>query len=280
MNEKRPAPESDVRGLFARRPDGSLYRRGAFVNYSISVGPALQQNEMVQAGAARVSDSLQNIVWDLWNIGTLIERLEWTDKLAIAGALDQGLWNRYCSLDIEHFHVEARSLLDYAASCIAAISKQPGTAPATSLNGLLSWINKNPGNTARLGPDLAALVKSLPGFPDLRAVRDEIIHRGGLTLVFGRPGEGLVFQVHKGFARVLNPRSGTVESGLVDFRSYSALLVADILLFLERLAALLWEKMPVKKIGIGDAQLSGPGWDVFLSWLDHAERTLNGRGDR
>ena len=120
MNEERPATGSDVRRLFARRRDGSLHLRGAFVNYPISLGHALQQKEMVQAGGAQVSAGLQNIVWDLWNIGTLIERLEWTDKLAIAGTLDKGLWNRYCSLDIEHFHVEARSLLDYAASRIAA----------------------------------------------------------------------------------------------------------------------------------------------------------------
>lgn len=257
-----------VAQLFARASDGTLYLRGRFVDYPLDLGFALQKGSLSHPYAEQLSISLQNIVWDLWNIGTLFDRLDRTDGLATTGALGEDPWRLYCGLDIEHFFIELRSILDYAARCIAAVADRPGTVPGESMNELRNWLDRNPGNASRLGIDLVPIVHSHPRFPDIKDVRDEIVHRGGLTMLYGSPGEGLLFQVHQSWRPIVTaPEEAMTPEGLIDFRRYGSLLFAELLVFLERLGTGLAQRLPVKHIGLGDAQIKGPGWDVFLSWL-------------
>jgi hypothetical protein len=138
------------------------------------------------------------------------------------------------------------------------------------MNGLRGWLEKNPGNRARLGEDRASLVKKVPSFPDIRTVRDETVHRGDFTLVFENPGAGILFQVHNRFAaRLIRPELGGVASGnVVDFRRYTSLMVAGLLLFLEQLADTVRSRIPVNRVGIVDASNRAIGWAVFSHWLD------------
>ncbi len=257
-----------VAKLFATASDGNLYLRGRFVDYPLDLGFALQKGTLSHPYGERLSTSLQNIVWDLWNIGTLFDRLERTDRLATEGVLNEDLWRLYCNLDVEHFFIQLRSILDYAATCIAAVADRPRSVPDDSMNKLRNWIDRNPGNASRLGTDLVPIVRSHPRFPDIKDVRDDIVHRGGLTMVYGKPGESLLFQIHQSWRPILTaPKEVMTPEGLIDFRRYGALLFAEVLVFLEGLGAGLAQRLPVKHIALGDAQIKGPGWDVFLSWL-------------
>jgi hypothetical protein len=262
----RSTAASNIPELFAGSGSG-LHLRGAFVNYPIDLGFALRQGQVASDEAKRISDALRHIVWDIWNVGTLLERLEWADGIAATDSLEEGLWNRYCSLDIEHFHIEIRSILDYAATCISAVARSRGTAPPDSMSKLLNWLQTNPGNVKRLGADLAVLVPSLPAFVEIRDVRDGTVHRGALTMLYGKPSAGLIFQVHQRFTAMLKPRFGVVDDGLINFRRYDSQLFAEVLLFLDGLMPLLWDRIPVKHVGLGDAVFWGPGLNVLFLWL-------------
>jgi len=264
-----PSAVIEVKVLFHSDPDHGSYLRGSFVNYSGDLPIAMNRGRVASTAAARIAQALNHIVWDLWNLGALIARLEWTDEIAQKGDLDVEVWRHFCSLDIEHFHIELRSVLDYAAMCIAASANQLGTVPQDSMNDLLKWLQKNPGNLARLGEDLAALLdNNLPSFPDIKKIRDEIVHRGGNTLVFEKPGAGILYQVHSRFLTALiRPIVGIADGNVIDFRRYGSLLLAQLLLFLERLADTLRLRIPVNHFGIGDARMGGIGWDIFLKWL-------------
>jgi len=256
-----------VSQLFRRASPGDLYLRGRFVDYPLDLGFALQNKNVSHPNAERLSTNLQNVVWDLWNIGTLFDRLDSTDGQATGGALDEDLWRLYCGLDIEHFFIELRSILDYAAGCIAAVADR--AVPDDSMNKLRNWLDRNPGNASRLGTDLVPIVRSHPRFPDVKDVRDEIVHFGGLTMLYSKPGEGLLFQVHQRWRPVVTAPGGAMTpEGLVDFRLYGSLLFAEILVFLEGLGGGLAQRLPVKHVGLGEAQIGGPGWEVFLAWLN------------
>jgi hypothetical protein len=258
----------EVKALFQRDPNGGWYLRGSFVNYSGDLRHAVNRGQIASSSAGRIVQALNHITWDLWNIGSLIARLDWTDQIAQRGQLDVEVWRHFCSLDIEHFHIELRSVLDYAAMCVAASANQLGTVPQDSMNELLKWLQKNPGNRARLGEDLAALIDSLPSFPNIKEIRDEIVHRGGHTLVFERPGSGILYQVYsRFFTTVIKPLMGIADGNVIDFRRYGSLLLAQLLLFLERLADKLRARIPADHNGIGDAKMGGIGWDIFLKWL-------------
>lgn len=263
-----PSAVVEVKALFHHDPDGGWYLRGSFVNYSADLPIAMNRRRVASTSAAPIAQALNHIVWDLWNLGSLIARLEWTDEIAQRGELDVEVWRHFCSVDIEHFHIELRSVLDYAAMCIAGSANQPGTVPQDSMNDLLKWLQKKPGNRTRLGDDLAALLDNLPSFPDIKEIRDEIVHRGGHTLVFERPGAGILYQVHsRFFTALIRPLVGIADGNVIDFRRYGTLLLAQLLLFLERLADTLRGRIPVDHIGIGDARMGGIGWDIFLKWL-------------
>ncbi len=259
---------TEVRRLFSRSPVGSLYMRGRFLDYHASLGSVLSHQKASGIRLQKLSEALSHIVWDLWNLGTLLQRLEMTDRQGADGSLNEGLWRMYCGLDIEHFHVELRSLFDYAATSISLVADRTGGVPPDSLNSILKWLDKNPGNRKRLGEDLTQLAKSVPRFVDIRKVRDDIVHRGGYTLVFGKPGSGLFFQVNQGFKPLINPGLWASDGQVVDFRRYASLIFAETLLFIERLGDILWKREPVAKIGNGDSRLIGLGWDVFLDWLN------------
>ncbi len=264
-----PSAIVDAKTLLCRDSDTGWYLRGSFVNYQMDFGIAVQRGQVLFPAAKHVAHAMRQIVYDLWNLSSLVARLEWTDGLGQQQALPIEAWRQFCSLDIEHFHTELRSVFDYAATCIAAASNQSRTVPRDSMNELLKWLRKKPGNRTRLGEDFADLLGDLPLFPDVKEIRDEMIHRGGFALVFDNPGTGLLFQVFKTkrFVPLIKPLAGVADGNVIDFRRYGSLLLAQLLLFLESLAVTLQGRFPVAHIGIGDARLTSIGWDTFSRWL-------------
>jgi hypothetical protein len=122
-----PSAVAQVKALLQRDAHGECYVRGSFVNYSTDLAIAINQEVVGSTSAPQIAQAFHDIIWDLWNVVSLIARLEWTDELAQKGELSVELWRQFCSLDIEHFHVELRSILDYAAVCIVASAEKPGS---------------------------------------------------------------------------------------------------------------------------------------------------------
>ena len=58
---------------------------------------------------------LQFINQNIWNIETIALRLDWQKDLWTRDELEDGLWMLFAATDIDHFHVELRSIFDYLA---------------------------------------------------------------------------------------------------------------------------------------------------------------------
>ena len=108
------------------------YWAGQFVDMSIQVKIALSHNHKL----LKIHQALENIHEDVWNVGTLVHRLEWLRDLAIHNQLDIVKWTLFARLDIEYFHVELRSILDYVASILGTIAQKPKQVPSDSFHKL------------------------------------------------------------------------------------------------------------------------------------------------
>ena len=94
------------------------YWTGQFVDTSAQVHIARLHDHSL----GQIHQAMQNIQMDLWNVSTLIYRLEWFRNFAIQNQLDiTHSWSMFASLDVEHFHVELRSILDYTANILGTI---------------------------------------------------------------------------------------------------------------------------------------------------------------
>lgn len=261
-----------VRAAELIRADEQLgtYLRGTFVDYPINLRIGIQFGTIQDPRAPILVDNMTSISSDLWNLWTLLHRLERTTGEASHGSIEGGLWRAYCGLDVESFFTQLRSIADYAARCIRAVSAEPGVVPGESLNDLRNWLEKNPGNVKRLGEDLAEVVRGYPTFAKVRAVRDSTVHQGAYTLVFGGPNDGLQFQVFRTSAMtpiVDAPGEIVGPNNLVDFRRYAALLVAELLLFLQAMCVVLAIRLPAAHVGVGEGKMTGAGLGVVAEWM-------------
>lgn len=181
--------------LFSNHEKMGLVWSGKFVSLSTDLRFWAQQNKNLIQPAILI----QRIIQDIWNIGTLIHRLSWFRTAPIDKDFLSHMWMPYASVDIEHFHVELRSIMDYTGEIISHVANKHGQVP-DSFNKLFYWVARKQGNRKRLGEDLALVVESAAWFPKLRGIRNALIHSGGFTLVFGSPKDGILFQVYKDMA--------------------------------------------------------------------------------
>lgn len=221
-----------------------------------------------------VLDKLREIQEDLWCIGALLERLEWMRQACLKGIVSDSLWSQWGALDIEHFHVLVRSLLDYAAFTISTVSQRPDCVPKDSFRALRQWLESNPGNANRLGEDLVRLVRAAEWFPSLRDIRDSVVHGGAHTLVFGRAEDGILFQVHAGFRNKVREDTCMFNENVVEFRRYGVLVFARLLILLEELADCIVSRLSLEQFRGRDSRCSGAGLAVFKRWAEEYRRTL------
>ncbi len=200
-------------------------------------------------------------------------KLEWIRSHAQNNDSFKPLWFQFATADIDYFHVEFRSIFDYVAQIIRDTGNKPGQIP-DSFRELQQWLNKNPGNRARVGEELAEVVESVDWFPDIQNLRDSMIHKGAFTLVFLDPEEGILFQ---SLGNSLKPliRNEIVmhNKNVVDFQLYSAFYLCRLFLFLEELAKAIRSKLSIKKIN-QQAKSYSPGFKLVISWLDRLTQKI------
>ncbi len=97
----------------------------------------------------------------------------------------------FTSIDIEYFHILIRSIFDYLASVIRALSNSPTQMPGDSFRcsfeKLLNKVQKGKISPKKLGSDLIPLVTEVGWFKDLRNIRNSFIHLDGFTFSFYDP---------------------------------------------------------------------------------------------
>jgi hypothetical protein len=169
---------------------------------------------------------------DFWNIYTILHRLKWEKTLWETGEIPDTFWMTYAQTDINQFHVEFRSSMDYLAKIIRGLPPKPWQSPG-SYYDLLEWIT-NKENQTKLDTDVLQIIKNTQWFKDLRELRDLSVHKGGFSLVFGTKGN-ITFQTYDGWQEQVRIPEIMYNENIVDFELYSGLYVGYLLALFEKL---------------------------------------------
>ncbi|HZU95662.1 MAG TPA: hypothetical protein VFF73_03060 [Planctomycetota bacterium] len=233
---------------------------------------------------------------DLYNAVTICSRLEWQSQQASEEKLDRWLWATYSQLDIEHSLVQMRSLHDHLAHLIQRASGDE--RPTVALDSFHA-IRTNSTKRGKLNLGLAVLVErdNTKWFAGLRELRDNAVHHGRDTLVFGRPQDGILFGLQdEASMKVIRavPELGLwapgregrmiVNPSVLDFRRYAATVLSEVLCFMDDVARVIHDlyRDRAPHYVEGGATLWHHGLPVLRSWmqglLKHAERFRAERG--
>jgi len=254
---------SEALNLLEGKKNGTVWR-GDFLDVYFHLGVARYQNHSLES----TYQAMSNINQDVWNVCTLITRMEWFRTLAIKGrSMPSFSWILFTSVDIEHFHVELRSILDYVATILGNLAERPKQVRSGSFRALYQWLEKDQRNVAKLGNEASVLVVSAPWYRELRGIRDSILHYGAHTIVFGAPKDGIHFQVHSGLKRLINVDSLMWNENVVDFQLYAGLYVARTLVFLEELGRFVAARIPKWPPGEPGTRANYHGFTILRNWM-------------
>lgn len=235
---------------------------------------------------------LRDIAQDLWNLAVAVDKLEWMQQAFMSASPDDlNMWRRYASTDIEFIYTQFRSLCDHLSFLAACTFEGVSGKAKKSFHSLIKQVWKEP---EAVGPRLVKILDraGLPRsqhleddqdieremvrtwFGHMRAVRNDILHRGADSMVFAGPREGIVFQVFR------NPCKRTVpalshlrfdDTHLLHFEKYFALQFANLLVFTEVLSEVIIDKHDIQP---GEVYMTG--FDVLYSWLADFFQELEG----
>jgi hypothetical protein len=246
--------------------------RGLYVtNYFVDAGSSLQVNSIFNEENNFKLERLFHQTWqDVWNISTLLERIEWLRELAIENAISDNKWRDYIRVDIEHFHTEIRSAMDYVAEIISIFSNRHGQLP-TSFNRLKERIDKFDN---KIQEDICLIIRNTDWFSDIRHVRDSLVHYGGNTLVFCRPNDGTLFQIYDSkLSNLINKKYILFNENVAIFDGYAALYYAQLLVFLNNLGKILIKNLP-NRAGIGQSMSYSAGFYVAKEWIEKLQNLI------
>ena len=265
--------------------EGGLFRKGLHVQvrWFLHLQVAVEESSggrPVTPNLNQVYENIRYIHRDLWDVETLLERIEWTRGLWIEGKIDDDLWSRFTALDIDLFHVTIRSLFDYAAALLRFVSGKPGQIPSStdedlesggrvSFEKLYHWAQK-PTVPRRFSPDFVKAIKDCEWFCILRIVRNAIVHWGGQThMMFDKPR--IVFQTVKGrdYSQLVNFPEVMYNENVVDFELYAGMIYGYLLSFLEDVGKLIFNWLSAAdKVDQPLSRSQHPGMMVGRRWIE------------
>lgn len=252
-----------------------FFRQGAFsdligeLHYRIGTNQA-KPDAHFDVRCCSVMRCLRFIQQDIFNLETLLDRLEWQRQLWKNDEISDGRWQSFTTADIDMFHVEFRSIFDYIAQLLQSISDTPGSVPTgVSFEKLTNWTNKSESNVARIGKDISDLVQQAGWFKELKHVRDQVVHRGGETLVFFEKPR-ILFQVHDiGLKGLIDFSEVAYNQNVIDFELYAAVFYGYLVTFLEDVATTVFKRLKLER-PIGSTRHFNGGIKVAKSWLENA----------
>lgn len=176
---------------------------------------------------------IKYLTQDFWNIYTILHRLDWQRLLWQDDKLQDIIWITYAQTDINQFHVELKSAMDYIARIIRGLPPNPWQSPG-SFNDLLNWIQKEY-NKVKIDPQILKILQNSNWFIDIRDLRDLTVHEGGFSLVFGSKGK-ITFQTYKGWQEQVNIPEIMFNDNIVDFELYAGMYLGYLLALYENLS--------------------------------------------
>lgn len=211
---------------------------------------------------------LRMIGQDIWKIATVVERLRWMqDSGDSIQHIDQR-WMYYAAVDVEHFHVEMRSIMDYAAKSIAE-AFGPKNLPE-SFDRLQNGIAKY----RRIPETIKSLVAEAKWFPEMRGIRNALVHTGADTTIFGKRQEGILFQVFDAdLKNLISHEAFLFNANVVRFEPYAAYFFCTAIAFLEDLCGLLSKDWKFDG-PVGSVRSYSPGFTILWQWSSDLLRML------
>lgn len=256
---------------FLSEDEKGVCLKGLFIGL---IGFLPRENREIELAIRRNFDYIHQ---DIWNLSAIFHRLEWfRQQVGDDPKRFMNNWIMFTRLDIDHFHIEFRSIFDYFTNCIALISRKPATIKSKSWQKLLNWLDKNKTNEDRLGKHLCPLVRSAEWVLDIIEIRDGIVHYGGDSLVFSNPKEhGILFQCYLGKNHKPKVDLSIVmfNEHVARFELYSALFFSYLLCFLDDFATIF--NMEIKPNIIGsNARSYSPGFCVVKKWMEDLKKKI------
>lgn len=241
--------------------NGQLYCSGRFIDLESGLHLSLASSDETYRNLMRL---LREIHQDVWNIETIILRLDWQKGLIAKGELNDIMGSMFSACDIDLFHVQYRSLFNRIAKIIGLLTGRPRTLP-DSFRKLGNWVRRSE-NVNRIDNDLAEFVASCDWFLELMSVRDSIVHRAGRTIVFPEKNR-ILFQVHEDYRKRLHIPEIMFNENIVDFELYAGMFVGYLLWYLEELSEIIEGRVEMRKVG-GDAQSYHSGLPMLRTWIE------------
>lgn len=207
-------------------------------------------------------DNLGKNIQDVWNLLTIISRLEWQRNLVIEDKLDDGLWSYFVAIDIYVFHSELRSIFDYIAKSIQLISNM---SEKLSFEKLRKWIS-NPNNAGKMNKELSDFILSCHWFCDIRTIRDNFIHDGAESLVFPSKGR-ILFLINTSGYQKITISEIMFNENVVDFELYAGLYMSYIMNYLEEFSEVVNKHLNLNKFHLM-AKSYHPGLGITQEWIN------------
>lgn len=246
-----------------------LYLAGTCFDISLNVFGNHNSFEQQNKGRIEVANNLNLIQQDLWNIATLIERLVWMRKEGDNNQHIDNYWHQYVAVDIEHFHTEIRSILDYISKSIGHALGLSGQLPK-SFRKLREGIDKY----RKIPENVSSIISNANWFSELRGVRDALIHQGANTIVFGGRSEGILFQILKNDVnRIIDKEIFLFNPNVVYFDRYAAYYFCHLVVLLESIFTELSREWAFK-MKFGPTRSFSPGYGVIQDWATNLAKEI------
>lgn len=260
-----------ARALLRKGRPGYVHK-GTFVSLCANV---LDWNASTGFTKEEVWRELDFILSDLWGMLTICNHLDWMRQQAEQDDQVWAKWSYYASGDIEYWHVQLRSLLDYVAQLIRELADRKHQVP-DSFRKLYEFAAQGGPKQdqfdkflCRVGDDWVALLQQATWFPLILNVRDQVVHRGAHAMVFWPPSEGILFQVVEGRpTRNLLNLSALLrnDKNVVYFERYVAHIMSHVLVFLEQMAPIAYRRLGIEpRLNAMNCHF---GFATLMNWID------------
>lgn len=177
-----------------------------------------------------------------------IDQINWTREQCDCGKRFLVVeWSAFGALLVKDFHSDLGSLMDSLAPLIIHVSGAEDLTKEKKLPGFVDIQSNGSSRSIKFrnlilqsGKDLIGVIDSSDcWWPDIKKIRDILLHREHQKIMFGSPRDGPLFQIYtkKTQATVIDPvvlwSSG---HNVVDFALYSAAILVELVMFMEMIA--------------------------------------------
>jgi len=214
-----------------------------------------------------IGEKLRYLNQHLWNIYVVAHRIKWIQLAYQKEKINETLWLEYAQTDINQFHIEFRSALDYIAQMIRAFPPSPFQTP-NSFNELMK--GKDNKYIEKLDGKIKKILDGITWFNEIKDLRDLSVHKGGFTLVFGTT-DRITFQTYNGWAKQVNRPELMYNKNIVDFELYAGMYLAYLHALIERIC-IEGSRLFCLRFRPIEAYTTHPGLPIVYDWIKQVKK--------